>query len=74
MTDEATPAPPTDPTPTDSAPTTGITTLDGALQDVATLADRPVTEHVAVFEAVHAELRRPLDDPPAELDPPDPHA
>lgn len=64
MTDEATPAP----------PTTGITALDGALQDVAALADRPVTEHVAVFETVHAELRRPLDDPPAELDPPDPHA
>lgn len=66
MTDQAhQAAPSTVPEPT------GVAALDAALAEVATLEDRPVAEHVAAFETAHAELRRPLDHPPAELDAPD---
>ncbi|QYJ05146.1 hypothetical protein KUV85_05530 [Nocardioides panacisoli] len=67
MTDEAAFATPAATAP----PTTGIASLDAVLADVAALADRPVAEHPATFEAAQRELRRPLDDPPAELDQPD---
>lgn len=50
-------------------PATGIPALDAALEDIADLDHRPVGEHVAAFETAHVALRRPLDEPPAELDP-----
>lgn len=70
MTDEAdatTPAAAAPPEPT------GIAALDAAVDQVAALEDRPLADHVAAFENAHAELRRPLDDPPAELDAPQHH-
>ncbi len=42
---------------------TGIERVDAVLDAVASAADVPVTEQVAVFEQAHAELRRTLDDP-----------
>ncbi|MCW2815884.1 MAG: hypothetical protein JWN84_3339 [Nocardioides sp.] len=42
---------------------TGIERVDAVLDAVASAADQPVTEQVAVFEQAHAELRRTLDDP-----------
>ena len=37
--------------------------VDAVIDAVATLGERPLAEHVAVFEQAHAELRRTLDDP-----------
>jgi hypothetical protein len=42
---------------------TGVDRVDAVLDQVADLTDRPVDEHVAVFEAAHEELRRTLDAP-----------
>lgn len=36
--------------------TTGDAAVDAALRPLETLADRPVREHVAVFDAVHGGL------------------
>ncbi len=48
------------------APTpTGIDSVDLVLDLVAGLDGRPLEEHATVFESVHAELRRTLDEPPA---------
>lgn len=41
--------------------TTGVAVVDQVLTDVAAVADRPVTEHVEVFERAHDQLRRALD-------------
>lgn len=41
--------------------TTGVASVDQVLTDVAAVADRPVSEHVAVFERAHEQLRRALD-------------
>lgn len=45
--------------------TTGSTEVDEVLSEIlgetADLADRPVAEHVAVFERAHTTLRRSLD-------------
>jgi hypothetical protein len=49
-------------------PRTGIPAVDAVLDDVDALADRPVEEHVAVFEQAHERLRRALDASP-EHDP-----
>ena len=46
--------------------TTGLTRVDTVLESVAALEDRPVEEHVAVFEEAHEQLRRALDDTPDE--------
>jgi hypothetical protein len=43
---------------------TGVERVDAAVDAVSRLADRPVDEHVPVFEAAHDELRRTLDSPP----------
>ena len=43
---------------------TGIASVDDVLDQVAGLADRPVSEHVAVFERAHEQLRRALDAQP----------
>ena len=40
---------------------TGVERVDAVVDAVATLEDRPVDEHVAVFESAHDELRRTLD-------------
>lgn len=46
--------------------TTGVASVDRVVDSVATLGDRPVDEHVAVFEAAHEQLRRALDDTPED--------
>lgn len=40
----------------DVEPTTGDQAVDAALGVLAGLAERPVREHVAVFDAVHGAL------------------
>jgi hypothetical protein len=40
---------------------TGDAAVDEVLASVAALDDRPVDEHVAVFEQAHDRLRRALD-------------
>jgi hypothetical protein len=42
-------------------PSTGDAAVDEVLASVATLDERPVDEHVAVFELAHDRLRRALD-------------
>ena len=44
--------------------TTGIAAVDQVLADVAAVADRPVSDHVGVFERAHDQLRRALDAQP----------
>lgn len=43
---------------------TGVEQVDAVLQQVVDLSDRPVSEHVAVFERAHEQLRRALDAQP----------
>lgn len=43
------------------APGTGVPAVDDVLASVQALDDRPVAEHVAVFEQAHERLRRALD-------------
>lgn len=43
------------------APATGVAAVDEVLVSVQALDDRPVEEHVAVFEQAHERLRRALD-------------
>lgn len=43
---------------------TGVPAVDEVLQRVSQLAERPVSEHVEVFERAHEQLRRALDAPP----------
>ena len=45
---------------------TGVPAVDGVLSSLDGLADRPVAEHVAVFEQAHERLRRALDAPPSD--------
>ena len=47
---------------------TGVERVDAVVDAVSGLADRPVDEHVPVFEAAHDELRRTLDSPPDEAE------
>jgi hypothetical protein len=47
---------------------TGVERVDTVIDRVAGLADRPVDEHVSVFEAAHEELRRTLDAPPDDVE------
>jgi hypothetical protein len=42
---------------------TGVARVDAVIDRVAGLADRPVDEHVSVYEWAHEELRRTLDAP-----------
>lgn len=44
-------------------PQTGNSTVDEMLAEVVAVADRPVQEHVAVFERAHERLRGALDAP-----------
>ncbi len=41
--------------------TTGVESVDQVLAEVAAVADTPVSDHVAVFERAHDQLRRALD-------------
>ena len=47
-----------------AAPTTGVDAVDLVMDSVSDLAARPVSEHVAIFEAAQVELRRTLDAAP----------
>ena len=49
--------------PIDYEPT-GVESVDRVLAEGATIADRPVAEHVEVFERAHEQLRRALDAQP----------
>jgi hypothetical protein len=40
---------------------TGVSRVDEVITAVEELEDRPLEEHVAVFETAHTELRRALD-------------
>jgi hypothetical protein len=40
---------------------TGVPTVDEVLRSLDTLAQRPVDQHVEVFERAHEQLRRSLD-------------
>lgn len=54
----------------DGAPVrTGVEDVDDALDAVESLAQRPIEEHVAVFERAHEQLRRALDAHDAAADP-----
>lgn len=44
--------------------TTGVASVDQVLAEVAAVADRPVGDHVEVFERAHDQLRRALDGRP----------
>ena len=41
---------------------TGVGAVDAVLDSLDGLADRPIEEHVAVFERAHEGLRRALDE------------
>lgn len=41
---------------------TGVEHIDEVIAAVEELEERPIEEHVGVFEAAHAQLRRALDD------------
>lgn len=43
---------------------TGIEAVDRVLDEVSSVTEAPVSEHVAVFERAHEQLRRALDAPP----------
>ena len=47
---------------------TGVARVDAVIDRVSELTDRPVDEHLAVFEAAHDELRRSLDAPPDDTE------
>jgi hypothetical protein len=46
---------------------TGVDTVDAVIAAVEELEERPIEEHVGVFETAHDQLRRALDaQPPAD--------
>ena len=55
-------------TPSEQATTTGHARVDAVLESLEGLEDRPVAEHVAVFEAAHEDLRAVLSDASAAQD------
>jgi hypothetical protein len=44
-------------------PETDVPTVDEVMRAVEELEERPVEEHVGVFETAHEQLRRALDTP-----------
>ncbi|MDF1606522.1 hypothetical protein [Nocardioides sp. YIM 152315] len=48
---------------------TGMEHVDEVIVAVEALEERPLEEHVGVFETAHAELRRALDDTDRSTDP-----
>ena len=47
---------------------TGLESVDGVIAAVEGLEERPIEEHVGVFETAHELLRRALDAQPAPAD------
>ena len=45
---------------------TGSPTVDAVLAAVEQLEERPIEEHVGVFETAHEQLRRALDTPDSD--------
>ncbi|WP_127481053.1 hypothetical protein [Nocardioides pantholopis] len=43
---------------------TGVESVDEVILAVESLEERPIEEHVGVFETVHEQLRRALDPDP----------
>jgi hypothetical protein len=62
------PAEPFDPAEQAEPVRTGVERVDAVVDAVSGLGDRPVDEHVAVYEAAHDELRRTLDSPPDDAE------
>ena len=54
---------------------TGVDPVDDVIRAVEELEERPIEEHVGVFESAQVQLRRALDDPGAgeDLSEPDDH-
>ncbi|KQW49737.1 hypothetical protein ASC77_25865 [Nocardioides sp. Root1257] len=48
---------------------TGVDGVDEVIRAVEELEERPLEEHVGVFEAAHSELRRSLDHTDAPTEP-----
>ncbi|MFC7493941.1 MULTISPECIES: hypothetical protein [unclassified Nocardioides] len=48
---------------------TGVEHVEEVITAVEALEERPLEEHVGVFETAHAELRRALDDTDRPADP-----
>ena len=66
MTETPLPPEPDEEDPAPGAPEradTGDPTVDEVMRAVEELEERPVEEHVGVFEAAHEQLRRALDTP-----------
>jgi hypothetical protein len=58
--------PASDPGPEPAAPErvrTGVNRVDDVIRAVEQLEERPIEEHVGVFESAQVQLRRALDDP-----------
>jgi len=54
---------------------TGVESVDAVIAAVEDLEERPIEEHVGVFETAHEQLRRALDAQPAQQHPvPQPRA
>ena len=45
---------------------TGVDSVDAVIAAVEELEERPIEEHVGVFEQAHEQLRRALDGQPAD--------
>ncbi|MGZ4447573.1 MAG: hypothetical protein ACXVWZ_03415 [Nocardioides sp.] len=45
---------------------TGVPGVDQVIEAVEALEERPIDEHVGVFETAHDQLRRALDAQPAD--------
>jgi hypothetical protein len=54
---------------------TGVDPVDDVIRAVEELEERPIEEHVGVFESAQVQLRRALDDPGGgeDLSEPDDH-
>ena len=48
---------------------TGVSDVDAVITAVEELEERPLEEHVGVFETAHEQLRRALDRPGDPADP-----
>jgi hypothetical protein len=68
--------PAADPGPEPAAPErvrTGVDRVDDVIRSVEELEERPIEEHVGVFESAQVQLRRALDDPGGGEDLSEPH-
>jgi hypothetical protein len=68
------PGDPGDPVPEPGAPErvrTGVDRVDEVIRAVEELEERPIEEHVGVFESAQVQLRRALDDPGDAAEPDD---